>query len=614
MSPAQAPRLQVPDAEDAFRLCDLLRRLRFVTATTPAVYIRPLGLRVTHPSVPRTPPTRAKHRLFTTVATFMLTSTVVAAPASLDAGLARAYAAIDRALATSASAAVVVGITDRQRLRRVITHGYADLKTRTPLTANSRFALGSISKSFTAVALMQLADEGRFDAHEPITRYLPWLEVNSPFSPIEGHHLLSHTSGLPNYLEDVSSSRFSGASLRAFTPAYPPGAHWWYSNTGFQLLGYALEDLDGAPYRSIIQRRVLDALGMTSSAAVIDDAQRTDMVVSYTRWPYDGSYVEASWFEYAAGDGSIVSTAPDMCSYLRLFLNRGVTPAGRLLSERAFAALTTPVLEDYAYGLNARHDDDGTVIGHSGSIYGFHTHMEAHMEDGFGLIVLTSGGIDNALERWIVKVVAAAFRGVALPPAPQPQPAPGPVDLDQYAGTYRTPDADTGRPGATLAFVVSGSHLELKTANTSTALERMGIDAFRTPNSDPDNVAFIFARVDGKLIGVSHGQQWLVNSNAPAAPQAAVPGEYTAYVGHYENHGPEGPTARVFVRNGRLIAAVGDLATEVHAEVLEPLSPALFRVGDKDYSPERAVFDSIVGGHALRVRISGVPLYRMDTP
>src|SRR6185295_16034067 len=89
--------------------------------------------------------------------------------------------AIDRAVATSKVPAPVVAVTDREKTLGVFTHGYADLKTQKPITA---------------IALMQLADEGRFDPQAPIATYLPWFEIKSTFGPITGHHLLTHTAGL----------------------------------------------------------------------------------------------------------------------------------------------------------------------------------------------------------------------------------------------------------------------------------------------------------------------------------------------------------------------------------------------------------------------------------
>ena len=116
-----------------------------------------------------------------------------------DGRLAATFHSIDQAVASVPTPGIVIGITDRNRLHTVIVHGYADLKKRTPLTRDSLFPIGSISKSFTAVMLMELKDEGRFDPQAPIRQYLPQFALKSRFRPVTGHDLLSHTAGLPLY-------------------------------------------------------------------------------------------------------------------------------------------------------------------------------------------------------------------------------------------------------------------------------------------------------------------------------------------------------------------------------------------------------------------------------
>jgi D-alanyl-D-alanine carboxypeptidase len=556
-------------------------------------------------------------RAVAVAAAVMLSSPANSKPADLDARLSQTYAAIDSALATSSMPGLVVGVTDRNQRRKIIVHGYSDMKARMPLTAESRFAIGSVSKAFTAVALLQLMDEGRFDPQAPITRYLPWFAVKSQFVPITARHLMSHTSGLPNYLADASSSRFVIAKLRDFEPTYAPGAHWWYSNTGYQLLGYVLENIEGASYRTIIQRRILDRLGMTSSTAVIDDAERARMPVSYALWPFDGKYVEEPWFEYAAGDGSIVSNAVDMCAYMRFILNRGASANGRLLSEKAFAMLTTPVLNDYAYGLHVHTVNDATLISHTGGIAGFHSEVEAHMDDGFALVFLSNGGIDQILQKWIVQSVTAAYRGVAPPALPAQGRDPDNLDPQAYVDIYHLAAGDTAAVGGTVEFVVTDGRLALMNGDTSAQLERMGTDAFCISSLDSDRFPFFFGRVegtkDGKIVEVSHGSKWYITKGFVGVPQPAAPRSYAAYVGRFENNGPEGPAARVFVRNGRLMVVF--LAEGTAAQALEPAGvEGVFRLAEPAYSPEFFHFDTVIEGHALRLDISGVPLYRKDTP
>jgi CubicO group peptidase (beta-lactamase class C family) len=536
----------------------------------------------------------------------------------VNARLTDAAAAIDQALEHSSMPGLVIGITDRHTLRKVIVHGYADLKTRKPLTGDSRFAIGSISKAFTAIALMQISQEHRFDPHAPITRYLPSLVVHSRFAPITGHDLLSHTAGLPDYLPDSASSRYAAIELKDFEPSYAPGAHWWYSNTGFQLLGYVLENIEHEPYSRIVRRRVLDPIGMASASAIIDDAERDRMVVSYVPWPYDGSFVEAPWFEYSAGDGSIVANVADMSAYVRFLLNRGVGDKGRVLSASAFTTLTTAVLEDYAYGLWVRKEDGHTVISHPGSIGGFHAAIEAHMEDGFGLVFLCNASIDQDLEKWIVSTVTAAFEGTPLPAPPVASAEPTQPDPSEYAGQFHLAGSNASpESGTTLSFVVAQNRLFLKNSHGNIPLERMGTDLFRETGDADGFLPFVFGRSGkdgkGKVTSVSQGAQWYAADGFPDPIQPASPKDYASYVGHFVNNGPEGPVARVFVRNGRLMMLLSE-DEDAAPEPLSPLGPGLFRIGKAEYSPERARFDTVVDGEALRLFVSGVPLYRKDIP
>jgi D-alanyl-D-alanine carboxypeptidase len=110
--------------------------------------------------------------------------------------------------------ALVIAVTDRNRTLGVIAHGHADIKTKAPATAESLFPIGSIGKSFTAIALMELFDEGRFDPQAPLATYLPWFRVHSSSVPITGHHLLTHTAGLPRYRADLASTEFAAYWLR----------------------------------------------------------------------------------------------------------------------------------------------------------------------------------------------------------------------------------------------------------------------------------------------------------------------------------------------------------------------------------------------------------------
>jgi D-alanyl-D-alanine carboxypeptidase len=309
-----------------------------------------------------------------------------------------------------------------------------------------------------------------------------------------------------------------------------------------------------------------------------------------------------------------------------------------VLSESAFATLTTPVLEEYAYGVWVRHDKSGhTVIQHTGGIAGFHSAVEAHMDEGFALVFLSNGGIDQELKNWVVQVTAAAFEGTPAPAVPAGKATSSQPDLGEYAGLYRAPgkhdsssDSTSGsRSGsaadsssianaaATLEFVFAENRLFLKGDHGNIALEKMGTDLFRASGEATDGLPFVFSRSGadghGKVTDVSHGALWYATEKFPEALGRAPPKNYASFIGHFVNNGPEGPVARVFVHNGRLMMLLSE-DEDATAEPLEPIGSGLFRIGKANYSPERAHFDTLVDGQALRLFISGVPLYRKDTP
>lgn len=407
--------------------------------------------------------------------------------------------------------ALVVAVTDRNRTLGVIAHGYADIKTKTPATTASLFPVGSIGKSFTALTLMELFDEGRFDPQAPVATYLPWFRVHSSSAPITGHHLLTHTAGLPRYRADLASSEFAAYWLRNYDVPYAPGAHYWYSNLGFQTLGYALERIENAPLHSIIERRIFDRVGMSASTAIIDDALRTRLPVAYLTWPYGNQIVEQSWYEYSAGDGAISSTGDDMAKYVRVFLNRGALPTGRLLSEAAFRLMTTPFREDYAYGLGVRSLDGDTVLRHAGGILGFSSVMEMHMNDGYGVVMLTNGQPPRELAPWILAAVKAAMRGQPVPEVPgtatpivqarEPEDAEVPAADRQYVGRYKNQNVEDQ---TVRIFVRNRQLMAAWGATDGEPLVRVGPALFRPakPDFNPERYRFD-SMVDGLALRLS---------------------------------------------------------------------------------------------------------------
>jgi D-alanyl-D-alanine carboxypeptidase len=173
----------------------------------------------------------------------------------VDERLLDAYGA--RVLATGMAPAVAVALTDPDRTVVARTYGAAP--------AGSLWAIGSIGKSVTAVLALQLADEGVLDLHAPVTEYAGWLDY---LSPITLHHLLTHTAGLIASSDRAPASTYDVIAL-ADTERIAPGEHFHYSDVGYRAVGVVLESVTGRSYGELVQRRVLDRLGMRDSLPVM---------------------------------------------------------------------------------------------------------------------------------------------------------------------------------------------------------------------------------------------------------------------------------------------------------------------------------------------------------
>ncbi len=138
-----------------------------------------------------------------------------------------------------------------------------------PVADDTLFQIGSISKSFTAVCLLQLWERGELDLDSEIAALLPWF----PVAGVTVHQLLSHTGGLVASLGDPPSPAFEVLQLRQ-TARAPAGEHFWYSNVGYQALGFVLERLTGEPFAATYRREIIEPLGLRETEPLLTNALR----------------------------------------------------------------------------------------------------------------------------------------------------------------------------------------------------------------------------------------------------------------------------------------------------------------------------------------------------
>lgn len=550
------------------------------------------------------------------VAVTVLRSFVPARAAEQAAAVQPLFARLDQYIARHMTETGVPGMTlalaNRDGLIRVSTYGYADTKAGARVVPETMFEIGSISKSFVGLILLQLRDEGKLDLNKPIVEYLPWLKVNSKFEAITPHHILTHSAGLPGAPLTID------ALLGELWTAYAPGKRFLYSNIGYIILGFLIEALDKRPFAESMRTRMLVPLGMNASAPLITHDLRKQMAVGYKPLedakPFQlrGPLAEAQWIEVDLAAGSIASTPGDMAKYLRMLLNRGALPKGRLVSEEGFAVFTKPAINSpyrgepasYGYGVWVSDIEGHTRLRHTGGMVAFSSSMDIDVTAGIGAFASVNANLRGyrpvAVTRYAVDLFNASLAAKSLPDPPAAPPSPAEVkNAADYAGLYTTTD------GKKLELSAEGDKLFLVHGNRKVVLERAGTDRFFVKHPDFDRFLLGFERENKQVTQAFFGSDWYLGEKYTGPKTFETKKEWEAFAGHYYNDSPWYGDIRIVLRKGQLLL-----------EGLQPLtvrSDGKFAFGDPE-GPDWITFESIVDGRAMRMNWSGIIYRRTFTP
>ncbi len=530
---------------------------------------------------------------------------------------------------------MALGLTDSSQVLRTAGYGFADVDKRIAVNERHLFQIGSISKSFVALVLLQMRDEGKLDLRTPVLDYLPELPIDARFGPITIHHLLTHTSGLPNNL-----GVFLGDPEARLVQGFQPGEHFHYCNTGFTILGLLAEKLDSRPWRECVLARILTPLEMTETVAVISTASRDRAAVGYQPfwddqvYPRQGRLSPAPNLVMDDTAGCIASTPGDMARYGRMLLNRGQGPHKRIVSEQSFALMSTPQIKapefsdtaSYGYGIAVDTLDGHKILRHTGGMVAFASSIHVDLDGGvaaFASINAMQGYRPTAVTEYAVRLLGAEREAKTLPAAPA---IANPLEADNaadYAGTF----ADGN--GQKLEFAVEGKQLFLADEGNRIPLQHTHGDNFiSTIEGVLANHTFIFGRapVDspksgtqpasvsaaasgdshkqpGPVVEVSYGPEWYMNPKYSGPRSFTAPKEYAALAGRYRSESPWGGDALAYVLKGQLM---------LDGNRLHRIGEWLFRVGDEEWMPDTAEFLCIFEGKPRILRIAGMDLWRVE--
>ena len=441
-----------------------------------------------------------------------------AAPLELLAEFARAapapsnaMRALDRFIAGYCAAmnapGLTLGLANGAGTVRTAAYGYVDLAAKLPVTTSHLFEIGSISKSFVGLTILQLHDEQKIDLQAPIHDYLPWLSMETPYGEILVHHLLTHSSGMPDDAPLIPSS-----PERRPRQALKPGSEFHYSNWGYDALGRLIEAVDGRSWPAAVTARILKPVGMNDTAPTITSASRARIAQSYVPlhddrpYPRHGALVPAGNLAVEFAAGSIASTPKDMSLYMQMILNRGEIRGGRIVSEDSFKLFSTPHIAapafgptaGYGYGIAVDKLDGHVRLRHTGGMVSFMSAIHMDLDAKFGAFASINAQLGyrpNPVAQLALQLLRAEKEG-GKPPAEPPFDAAAKVEsAGSYSAIY------TSGSGRRIEIRNAADRLTLLTEGRTIPLQQSEDGTFIADQPGFDLFPIVFERASNSSAG-----------------------------------------------------------------------------------------------------------------
>jgi CubicO group peptidase (beta-lactamase class C family) len=332
-------------------------------------------------------------------------SSLVAAAAPDD--VARMQDAIQQRVAHEQFMGTVL-VAQGNRLLINRAYGFADLEWTIANTPETKFRIASLTKQFTAAAILLLQERGKLTIEAPVKTYL--LDIPPAWSDVTIFNLLTHTSGIPDFihLPDYQSLERLPlvpeqliAKIRDKPLEFLPGSDWSYSNSGYLLLGLVIEKVSGESFAQFVQENLLDPAGMKDSGYDSNAAVILHRASGYTHGPNGLENAPFIDMRVPFAAGGLYSTTGDLLRWERALFS------GKILSKTSLAQLTTPFKRGYGFGVLIRSVDGDKVVDHSGNIEGFNTRLIHAERNDWVIVVLSnvSGPTGEQLANDLLKIV-----------------------------------------------------------------------------------------------------------------------------------------------------------------------------------------------------------------
>lgn len=321
-----------------------------------------------------------------------------------------------------------VAVVENDRIAYLRGLGIADANGR-KVTPQTPFFIGSLTKSFTALAILQLVEAGQVNLDAPVRQYLPWFKLaDEPASAaITVRQVLNHTSGIPTEAGGESvvinntapdALELQVRSLNRFAPAHTPGTAYEYANANYQIAGLIVQTVSGESYEAYVQRHIFDPLEMENSYPSKAAAEKHGLALGYRYW--FGLPIPAYDMPYPRGcvpSGYLISTAEDLAHALIAHMNAGKYNGKLILSPQGIATLHQPVLGNYAMGW-AFYDG---LLSHNGAIPEFGSQMLIDPQRRLGVVVLFN--VNNLMASGQLYALVFNVYRLAIGQAPSSPPA-----------------------------------------------------------------------------------------------------------------------------------------------------------------------------------------------
>ncbi len=328
---------------------------------------------------------------------------------------------------------ITVGVVVGPRLVWTKSYGFADAEAKRPASAETVYRIGSITKQFTALMLLQLVEQGRVKLSDPLEKYVPEISAIPRFHaaapPITLVQVATMTSGLarePKGPPDHSRGPVGDwtkkvlASLPQTSYRYEPGTQYLYSNIGYATLGLALERAAGRPFTHYVQERIVSALGMTQTAFELTPAMRPHVARGYSRTregkvDWSAAERELEGRGYRVPNGALMSTVTDLARFLSFELGEGPWIIKKETQEANFTRvhfIDGRLASGYGVGFQVLRRGTLVTLGHGGSTAGFRSAAMFDRSSKTGVIVLRNSDLAAAglAGRALEKIAAAATK------------------------------------------------------------------------------------------------------------------------------------------------------------------------------------------------------------